>query len=139
MREPQKAQGVQVDYKYLNNPFLDEEEAGIATVAKQEVFVVIPNDECQSLREAKHFQEWPEWEKAIHAKLDQLKQMGTWALVEKPADIVPIANKFVFAKKHDKEGNLLKYKARLVAKGCLQQPGYDYVETHSPVVHLETI
>jgi len=72
------------------------------------------------LREAKRSQEWPEWEKAIHAELDQLKQMGTWALVEKPPDIVPIANKFVFAKKRNKEGNLIKYKARLVVKGCLQ-------------------
>jgi len=65
--------------------------------------------------------------------------MGTWKLVDKPPGIVPIANKFVFAKKKDKEGNLLKYKAQLVAKGCAQCPGYDFLETHSPVVCLETI
>ena len=33
----------------------------------------------------------------------------------------------------------MKYKARLVAKGCVQQPGFDYNETYSPVVQLETI
>ena len=26
-----------------------------------------------------------------------------------------------------------------MAKGYAQHPGYDYVEMHSPVVHLETI
>jgi hypothetical protein len=65
--------------------------------------------------------------------------MGTWRLVEKPKNAIPIANKWVFAKKRNKAGQLTKYKARLVAKGCAQRPGYDYAETHSPVVHLKTI
>jgi len=65
--------------------------------------------------------------------------MGTWKLVDKPHDAIPITNKFVIAKKRDKDGIIMKYKARLVAKGYAQWPGYDYVDTHSPVVRLETI
>jgi len=65
--------------------------------------------------------------------------MGTWELVKKPRGVELIANKFVFMKKQDKEGNLLKYKARLVTKGYSQRPGHDYVEMHSPVIRLETI
>src|SRR5882757_11279289 len=65
--------------------------------------------------------------------------MGTWKLVDKPADAVPISNKWVFLKKYNKLGDLLKFKGRLVAKGCAQQPGQDYLETFSPVVRLETI
>jgi hypothetical protein len=65
--------------------------------------------------------------------------MGTWKLVPKPKNTIPIANKWVFVKKRNKAGQLTKYKARLVAKGCAQRPGYDYAETHSPVVRLETI
>ncbi len=65
--------------------------------------------------------------------------MGTWRLIEKPKHTIPIINKWVFAKKRNKAGQLTKYKARLVAKGCAQCPGYNYTKMHSPVVHLETI
>jgi hypothetical protein len=65
--------------------------------------------------------------------------MGTWKLVELPVDAVPIANKWVFNKKRNKEGLLTKYKARLVTQGCAQRPRQDYVKTHLLVVHLETI
>ena len=138
-RSHRRTRGVRVDYRYLNDPFPDEIEAGIATVEKEEAFAVLPNEECRNLQQAKASPEWPEWEDAILSELTQLKQMGTWKLVDKPRNIIPISNKFVFTKKRDKDGNLLKYKARLVAKGYAQRPGYDYVDTHSPVVRLETI
>jgi hypothetical protein len=134
-----RTRGNRPDYRYLNDPFPDEEEAGIATGSKPEAFVVIPDDDCSSLKDARESPEWPEWEQAIHAELDQLHRMGTWQLIDKPRGVVPIANKFVFAKKRDKDGNVTKYKARLVAKGCAQRPGFDYLETHSPVVRIETL
>jgi hypothetical protein len=138
-RSNRRTRGVRVDYRFLNDPFPDEEETGKASTAGEEASSAIPDDECHSLREAKQSPEWPEWEEAIHAELDQLKRMGTWKLVKRPEDVVPISNKFVFTKKRDKDGRLLKYKARLVAKGYAQRPGFDYVETHSPVVRMETI
>ena len=134
-----QTRGNRPDYRYLNDPFPDEEETGIATASKPEAFVVMPDDDCPSLKDARTSPEWPEWEQAIHAELDQLQRMGTWELIDKPKGIVPIANKFIFAKKRDKQGNVTKYKARLVAKGCAQRPGFDYVETHSPVVRMETL
>jgi len=65
--------------------------------------------------------------------------MGTWRLVEKPPDAIPLANKWMFVRKQNKAGEIVKHKARLVVKGCTQRPGYDYVETFSPVVQMETI
>jgi Reverse transcriptase (RNA-dependent DNA polymerase) len=99
----------------------------------------MPGEEPKSLKEARESSEWPEWERAIKVELDQLNQTGTWSLVNVPAGAIPIANKWVFAKKTGKGGEILKYKARLVAKGCSQRPGYDYLDTFSPVVRLETI
>ena len=83
--------------------------------------------------------DWSEWEKAIDTKLNQLNHMGTWELVDPLAEAIPIANKWVLLKKFNKEGILVKYKARLVAKGCAQRPGYDFMETFSPVVCLKMI
>jgi len=123
----------------LNNPFPDEEEAGIAFVDKDEAFAVLPDDNCHSLSQARRSPEWPQWKQVIQSELTQLQRMGMWKLVDKPPHVTPIGNKFVFAKKRDNEGNILKYKARLVAKGCAQRPSYDFVDTHSPVVRLESI
>jgi len=112
---------------------------GIACVDKEEAYVVVPDDDCHSLCQAKGSEDWEEWEQAMHTELDQLYHMGTWKLIEKPPGVVPIANKWVYAKKQDKEGIVMIYKARLVTKGCAQQPRHDYLETHSLVVRMESI
>jgi hypothetical protein len=129
-----RTRGVRVDYQKLNDP---HPELG------EESFGTNPNtsagDECRNLKEVKNSPEWPKWQEAIRAELDQLERMGTWQLVEPPEGVKPIPNKWVFAKKKDNQGNITKYKARLVAKGCSQRPGRDYDETHSPVVRLETL
>jgi hypothetical protein len=71
----------------------------------------IGRDELKMLQQVQDSPKWPEWEKAIHAELDQLTHIGTWWLTDKPPTTVPIANKWVFAKKYNKSGELVKYKA----------------------------
>jgi len=51
--EPRHTRGVHPDYKYLNDPFPDEEEASIASISRPEAFTVVSEDECCSLTEAK--------------------------------------------------------------------------------------
>ena len=65
--------------------------------------------------------------------------MGTWELVQKPPDAIPIKNKWVFLKKRNKEGVEIRKRARLVAKGCAQRFRYDYIETYSPVVRMDML
>jgi hypothetical protein len=105
----------------------------------EEAFPIIAGDELTSLKEAKDSLEWPEWERAMQEQLDLLKEMGTWETVQKPPDAVLIANKWVFVKKRNKQGEVVRYKARLVAKGHAQRPGFDYMETFSPVVRMDML
>lgn len=140
---PWKTRGKCIDYCHLNDPFSDKEGEGddlvelalLATNAKTQ----IGGNEPSCLAEAKRSPEWPEWEHAIQEELAQLKRKGTWRLANTPTNAVPIANRWVFTKKYNKFGDLLKYKGRLVVKGCAQCPGYDYVDTFAPVVRLETL
>jgi hypothetical protein len=134
-----RTRGKIVDYRYLNNPFPDEEEQEITFTSDEQAFAIIAGDEYNSLKDARNAPDWPEWEKAIQHELTQLHQMGTWRLVNKPPHAIPIANKWTFIRKRNKAGEIIKYKARLVAKGCAQRPGYDYTETFSPVVRMDTI
>jgi hypothetical protein len=140
-----KTCGKCVDYRCLNDPLShkavkDDELDDII----QETYAAYTGsypegDEPKSLKQARESPEWEEWECAVRSEMDQLQKMGTWVLVEKPTDAVPITNRWVFTKKYNCQGDLLKYKGRLVAKGCSQRPGYDYQETYSPVVHMEML
>jgi hypothetical protein len=98
--------GIKINYRYLNNPFPDEEENAneaktneVILTSIEEIYNSIAGDELKSLKEAQSLPDWPEWEKAIKAELTQLQQMGTWRLVDKPSKAIPIANKWGFPKK----------------------------------------
>ena len=138
--ESWKTRGVQPNYHLLNDPYSEEESNNEEKdeILTQEVLTAEVGDEFQTLKEAKESPDWPKWEEAIRTELKQHQEKGTWELVEKPADVVPLTNKWVFVNKRDKEGTIIKNKARLVVKGCGQRPG-DYLETHSPVVRIESI
>ena len=143
--QPRKTRRKHIDYCILDNPFPDEEgEQGDDLVTQTccstaEAVALSGEDESRSLKEALRSPEWPEWESAVKEELNQLRERGTWILVKAPANAIPINNKWVFTKKYNKNGDLLKYKGRLVVKGCAQRPGQDYTETFSPVVRLETL
>jgi Reverse transcriptase (RNA-dependent DNA polymerase) len=111
----------------------------IYLMINDESYTAATNDGPISLKEAKQSPDWPEWEKAIQSELEQLQDMGTWEIVKKPLDAIPITNKWLFVRKTNNIGQIDKYKAQLVIKGCSQRPGFDYNETYSPVVRLETV
>jgi hypothetical protein len=137
--ELRKTRGIHTDYNHLQNPFLVEEDDEINLLASNEIYAVIAGDKLDSLGEAKESPDWPEWQIAMREELDLLKEKGTWELVQKPPNAVPLGNKWTYVKKCNKQGEVNRHKAQLVVKGCGQQLGYDYVETFSPVVRLDTL
>jgi len=63
--EPQKTRGIRTNYRYLNDPFLDEEEEGTFPNIEDNANAMMAGDDYQSQKDAKESSEWPEWESAI--------------------------------------------------------------------------
>ena len=87
-----------VDYRQLNElAFLDEGEVTYLTSAEMiyAMFAqaLLVRDDPKILCEPKENPEWPDWEKAVSAELEQLASMHTWELIDCPDGVVPIANK----------------------------------------------
>jgi hypothetical protein len=139
VREPRKTRGIRTDYKRLNDPFIDEENEEETFLSIDEAYSIIAGDKLTSLQDAKQSPDWPEWNKSMGDEMKLLNKMGTWELVEKPPGAILIPNKWTFIKKRSKEGEVVRHRARLVIKGCAQRPGYDYMETYSPVVRMDSL
>jgi hypothetical protein len=111
---PRTTHGIQADYKHLHDPFknpkcIDEDEDSFM-LEQYETYVIIAGDEHTSLGDAKKSLDWPAWQKSMEGEIKNLADMGTWELVEKPLDTVPITNKWCFIRKQNKEGEVVRHK-----------------------------
>ena|SRR5258705_9958937 len=77
----------------------------------------------------------------MNEKIETLGKMRTWELKDLPEDRKAIGCRWVYAKKQDEFGEIIKYKARLVAQGFSQKPGTDFSNdgTFAPVMRFETL
>jgi hypothetical protein len=55
--------------------------------------------------------------------LDQIEKNNTWELVPRPTDKNVIGSKWVFKKKMNEQGQIVRNKAKLVCKGYAQVEG----------------
>ena len=53
--------------------------------------------------------------KAMHEELEQFSRNDVWSLVPRPKNTNIIGTKWIFNKKYDEFGNIIRNKARLVA------------------------
>jgi hypothetical protein len=79
------------------------------------------------------------WLKSMNEELDQIEKNNTWEVVPRPTDKNVIGTKWVFKKKMNEQGKIVRNKARLVCKGYAQVEGLDFDETFAPVARLEAI
>jgi hypothetical protein len=80
-----------------------------------------------------------DWIKSMNEELDQIEKNQTWELVPRPKDKNVIGTKWIFKKKLNENGKIIKNKAILVCKGYSQVEVIDFEETFSPVARLEAI
>lgn len=99
------------------------------------LFSTEPNDATEALSG----EEKVHWQKAMDNEMHCHQKNGTWQLVELPLNCKAIEGKWVYKRKLNNKGEIIRYKARFVAKGYAQRYGRDYVKTFSPVVRHTTI
>ena len=76
--------------------------------------------EPQNMNECRKRNDWPKWREAMQAELHSLiKQDVFGPIVQTPASIKPVGNKWVFVRKRNENNDIIRYKARLVAQGFL--------------------
>ena len=76
---------------------------------------------------------------AIAKEFNGLISTGTFADIECPADRKPIPSRIVLKVKYRANAEFGKFKARHVIKGFMQQLGYDYFSTFSPMATLTSV
>jgi hypothetical protein len=73
-----------------------------------------------------------DWSLAVKNELEAMDHLGVWTVVPIPTNHRLLSTIWVFRKKYDTNGNLVKFKARLCAQGSAQQEGIDFTKTYSP-------
>ena len=79
------------------------------------------------------------WKDGIQQELDVLHSNNIWNVVPILVEQNIVESKWVFELKHDADGNVNHHKPRLVAQEYSQQPGFDYEELYSPVIHYDSL
>lgn len=92
----------------------------------------------KNFREAVNSVQSDEWVKAMDDEYQSLLTKGTWSLVPLPKGRQAIGSKWVFKKKKDSSGQVVRHKARLVAQGFAQRYGKDFGEVFAPVAMSST-
>ncbi|PIL28795.1 hypothetical protein GSI_08839 [Ganoderma sinense ZZ0214-1] len=100
---------------------------------------ILYGDEPRTVEEALDSPDADEWLAAMHKELESIAALETFELTELPRGRKPIGTKWVFLKKRDTDGRVVRFKARLVAQGFSQIPGTDFNNTYAPVAKPESI
>lgn len=95
--------------------------------------------EPQTVEEALNVPDADKWKEALEKEYGDLMRNCTWELVDRPKNKKVLTSKWVFVRKRDAHGNVVRHRARITIKGCQQRYGVDFWETYSPVVAQEAV
>ena len=122
---------------FVDQGGVDANEFGLSAVDIENAMVM--SEDEPMLSEALNGDEREAWVDAINAELDQMEKVNAWIPVIPPPNANIIPCRYVFRRKRNDKGQIVRYKARLVVKGFKQQFGVDYVETFAPTVRAPTL
>ena len=91
-----------------------------------------------TVEEALASTEGAEWRAAMDEELDMIEKLKFWSPILLPKGKKVVRIKWVFERKRDADGNVIRYRARLCAKGFTQIHGADYEEVFTPVARYTT-
>ena len=91
-----------------------------------------------TLQEALASPEASDWKTAMNLELEMISRLGTWSPAFLPEVKRVVRTKWVFNRKRDSTGKVVRYRARLCAKGYSQKFGLDYDDVFAPVARYAT-
>jgi len=97
------------------------------------------NEEELTYEEAMRSEDAHLYLQAMQLEFDGMLDQRVYDLADMPADRKAIKGKWVFRKKYDMFGELIKIKARWVGKGFTQIQGKDYFETFAAVAKMKSV
>ena len=102
---------------------------------------VSPEDkEPNTIKQAYALPDRDKWREAVEIELEMLRQFNVFSPpMPLPKGAKPLSSRWVFKRKRDHLGNVIKYKARLTPQGCYQHFGIDYADTYAPVARMATL
>ena len=102
---------------------------------------VVPEDsEPNTIRQAFALPDRDKWREAVDVEMEMIKQFNVFSFpMLLPDGAKPLNCRWVFKRKKDQFGNVIKYKARLTPQGCFQHFGVDYADTYAPVARMCTL
>ena len=74
------------------------------------------------------------WQKSLEVEYTSLRKHKVFGPTITNLDKHPIGHRFIFTRKFDANGTVIRYRVCLVAQGFSLRPGIDFDETHSPVM-----
>jgi hypothetical protein len=99
----------------------------------------VPGDEPQTYGEAMRSREAEEWQRAAQEEFDAIVKNETWVMCVLPKGQRAIPTRWVFKRKYDETGAVVRYKGRVVVQDC----GYNIYHwegnTFSPVAKISSI
>ena len=109
-------------------------------VMVNDIVCVATDTEPNTYKQAMKLPDRKSWQEAIETELKMVNDFGVFSEPMLLPDGARVLNqRWVFKRKRDEHGNVIRYKARLTPQGCYQTFGIDFIDTYAPVARMTTV